>query len=377
MKNILLLVILFSLIACQKKQTDSTVTEQIFTKDSLKYARGFTIEHDDNLTRISVVYPYQGATEGFSYLLVPRTDSIPPHRVNDIVIRTPINTIACTSTTHIPLIEYLNEINTLIGFTSTDLVSSVAARQRIDSGFVKDLGMDKGINLELLTSLQPEVLMGYTMSADYGQFKKIEELGVPVVINAEYLEKHPLGRAEWIKFVAALYDKEREADSIFNIIEKNYITTRAIAQSATVKPTALCGIMYGDAWFLPGGQNYGSTILRDAGCKYLWASDSTNGYLELGFETVFEKANQSDLWFGVGTYSTLKALGEGNHRYKSFKAFKTKQVYNYDRRMGAKGGNEFLELGYLRPDLILNDLVKIAHPTLLPNHELFFYRRLD
>jgi iron complex transport system substrate-binding protein len=34
-------------------------------------------------------------------------------------------------------------------------------------------------------------------------------------------------------------------------------------------------------------------------------------------------------------------------------------------------------LGYLRPDLILKDLVKIAHPELLPDYELFFHKRLD
>ncbi|HEX8040099.1 MAG TPA: vitamin B12-transporter protein BtuF, partial [Chryseosolibacter sp.] len=60
-----------------------------------------------------------------------------------------------------------------------------------------------------------------------------------------------------------------------------------------------------------------------------------------------------------------------------FAPFLKKQVYNYDARMGEKGGNEFLELGYLRPDLILMDLVKIAHPDLLPAHKLFFHRRLE
>jgi iron complex transport system substrate-binding protein len=52
-------------------------------------------------------------------------------------------------------------------------------------------------------------------------------------------------------------------------------------------------------------------------------------------------------------------------------------VYTYDARRGAKGGSEFLELGYSRPDIILKDLIKIAHPDLLPDHSLFFYKKLE
>jgi iron complex transport system substrate-binding protein len=52
-------------------------------------------------------------------------------------------------------------------------------------------------------------------------------------------------------------------------------------------------------------------------------------------------------------------------------------VYTYDFRKGAKGGSEYLELGYMRPDIILKDLVKIAHPELLPEYELYFHKKLE
>ena len=64
-------------------------------------------------------------------------------------------------------------------------------------------------------------------------------------------------------------------------------------------------------------------------------------------------------------------------RYSLFKPFREKQVFTYNAREGAKGGSEFLELGYLRPDLILKDLVKIAHPDLLPDYKLYFHKRLE
>jgi iron complex transport system substrate-binding protein len=177
--------------------------------------------------------------------------------------------------------------------------------------------------------------------------------------------------------MALFFNKEHEADSIFRAIEKKYLETQALADTIRSKPSVISGIVYGDAWFLPGGQNYAAKILKDAGCNYLWGDDPSNGWLQLAFERVYEKGHEADLWIGTATIKSLKELEAADHRYAQFKPFKNKQVYSYDARIGAKGGNEFLELGYLRPDIILQDIVKIAHPELLPDYTLYFHRRLD
>jgi iron complex transport system substrate-binding protein len=225
--------------------------------------------------------------------------------------------------------------------------------------------------------LSPDMVMGYTMNSDYGQFKKVEELNVPVVLNAEYLEKHPLGRAEWLKYMALFFNKEKEADSIFQSIEKEYLDTKALADGVKNKPTILSGIVYGDTWFLPGGQNYAAKLLRDAGYNYLWSENSSNGFLELSFESVYEKAHDAKFWIGVGSFTSLDEIEKADHRYAKFEPFKNRQVYTSNARKGSKGGSEFLELGYLRPDIILKDLVKIAHPELLPSYELYFHKKLE
>lgn len=128
---------------------------------------------------------------------------------------------------------------------------------------------------------------------------------------------------------------------------------------------------------MPGGKNYASKLLTDAGCNYLWNETESNGFLEISFEAVFTKAKEADLWIGVSNFHSLKELENADRRYALFKPFKEKNVYTYDARRGAKGGSEFLELGYLRPDIILKDLVKIAHPELLPDHKFYFYKKLD
>jgi iron complex transport system substrate-binding protein len=368
----------FLILGCQTEKKPIPVTANKPSATTLRYASGFkVIYQDDNTKLVDVVYPFQGATSGYKYLLVPKGQTVPEHEADVRIISIPLSSIVCTSTTHIPLLDYLGETEKLVGFPSTDYISSEKARTLVDAGKVQELGVDKGLNMERIAMLRPDMVMGYTMNSDYGQFKKIEDLNVPVVLNAEYLEKHPLGRAEWIKFLALFFNKEKEADSVFLIIEKEYLKAKGLADQAQTKPSVLSGIVYGDAWFLPGGQNYAAKLLKDAGYHYLWGDDSTNGFLELSFESVYEKAHDAKFWIGAGSFSSLKEIENADHRYPRFKAFQQKQVYTSNARKGSKGGSEFLELGYLRPDIILKDLVKIAHPELLKEHTLYFHQKLE
>jgi iron complex transport system substrate-binding protein len=379
MKNFQLLLLLVAgcwiLDSCNAKKSANEIHVDSVR---IKYAKGFTIQELNNGDKlVEVGYPYQGAKSGYKYLLVQKGNEIPKHESKVEVITIPIETIVCTSTTHISLLDYLNETDKLIGFPTTDYISSEKMRKRVDEGKVKDLGIDKGMNIEELFLLKPSLVMGYAMNSDLGQLKKIKELGVPLVINAEYLEKHPLGRAEWIKFMALFFNKEKQADSVFQFIEKEYLTTQALANASSSRPTVLSGIVYGDTWFMPGGKNYAATLLKDAGYNYLWSNTESNGFLEIGFESVFAKAKDSDFWIGVGAFKSLKEIEAAEKRYTLFKPFREKNIYSYNARQGAKGGSEFLELGYLRPDLILKDLVKIAHPELLREYQLYFHKKLD
>lgn len=370
-------ILCFFLIACTSDRPGSDVMHVVPSPVALKYAEGFSITRMGSATKVTVNYPYQGAASGHTYWLVEEGGDLPEGLDEAGVITVPIKSIVCTSTTHIPMLDYLGETDKLSGFPTLDYVSSPAMRKRIDNGEVRELGVDKSMNVEVLAELKPDIVMGYSLTGDYGQFKKIEEMGIPVVLNAEYLEKHPLGRAEWIKFVAEFFNKQERADSVFNAIEKAYLETQSLAATMADKPTVLSGIVYGDAWFLPGGRNYAAQLLKDAGCHYLWEDDSSQGFLQMAFESVYEKAHDADLWIGVASFSSLEEMRKADTRYTGFEAFMRGQVYSYGARTGPKGGNEYLELGYLRPDLVLKDLMKIAHPQALPDHNLYFHQKIE
>ncbi len=353
----------------------NTVKKEVVASFELSYATGFTIQEKENYTLVTVNTPYKNAEEGLRYVLYPRKGDKPQVEA-DAFIPIPLKSIVCTSTTHIPLLDYLGETNKLVGFPTTDYISSEKMRTRINAGYVTELGIDNAINIEKLIELNPELVMAYTMTSDFGQFNKIQEAGIPVLINAEYMEANPLGRAEWIKLTGILFGKETMADSVFTMIEKAYLETQKKVSKVASKPTVMSGSMYSDTWYMPGGQNYAGKILADAELNYLWKEDTTTSFLALSYEAVLDKANQSDYWIGASNFKSLAEMKEANERYSFFAPFNSGNVYSYNKRIGTKGGSEFLELGYLRPDLILKDLVKISHPELLPSHELFFYFKL-
>jgi iron complex transport system substrate-binding protein len=375
MKNLPALVLLLFVLGCQNDTQKSQKTE---TRGDnwITYATGLSIKKKEGYTLVKVLKPFKGASESLTYAFYSKGTGR-PEVVADAYIATPVSSIVCTSTTHIPMLDYLNESAALSGFPTLDYISSAAIRSRIEQGLITELGVDEALNIEALVSLKPEMVMGYSLSGDLGQFSLIEEAGIPVILNAEYLEKHPLGRAEWIKLAGVLFAKEAAADSVFRFIEEQYNATKAIAADVKIRPSVLSGIVYGDSWYLPGGKNYASTLLADAGFDFFWASDSTSAFVPLSFESVFDQAHDAQYWVGVASFTSLEEMAASDSRYTNFRSYKDGEVYSYNKRIGPTGGSEFLELGYLRPDLILKDLVKIGHPALLPNYQLFFHFQLD
>src|SRR5687768_7683677 len=120
--------------ACQTEKPADKAGKTSSDSLSLEYAEGFKVSYDGNIKTVEVLYPFQGATSGYKYLLVPQGEAVPEHEANVRVIRTPISSIVCTSTTHIPLLDYINETDKLVGFTTTDFISSEKMRARIDAG---------------------------------------------------------------------------------------------------------------------------------------------------------------------------------------------------------------------------------------------------
>jgi iron complex transport system substrate-binding protein len=379
MRTIFIISILFLLsTSCKKTPKDTTpLTVMYLAPQNIEYASGFTIKNQESYKEIKIITPWPDAKEELTYILHPKGTEKPFKSPNAIFIEVPIDRVVVTSTTDIPMLEYMNLEEKLVGFPHTDYISSEKTRALITNGAIKELGEEWSLNTEVVLELSPELVVGFSSSGDTKAYDLIQKTGIPVVINGSWLEEHPLGRAEWIKFIAAFFGKEKLAEDIFQNIKKEYDQATILAQNTTSSPTVLSGNMFKDVWHVPGGNSFVAKFLKDAHTTYLWEDVQKNGSLILSFESVLEKAQNAELWIGSGNSKSLDVLKEKNHRYALFDAFKNKAVYSSTLKMGSEGGLIYYELGPMRPDLILKDIIKIAHPELLIDYEPYFFEKLN
>ncbi len=364
--------LLFS--ACKKEIKTTKPLINNVTNKLVKYAKGFDIEYQNGIKKLIIKTPYPNSKETFSYTLSEKENKVSK---NDPFIKVPVEKIVVTSTTHIPMIELLGKEHTLIGFPHAKYISSEKIRKLIDNGQIKELGKENSLNTEILLDIQSELVVGFSMGKTNKTYNIIEKSGIPVILNGDWLEETPLGRAEWIKFFGALYNESKKADSIFTSIEKNYVQAKEIAKNTTTQPTVLSGaIMSKDIWNLPAGKSFVAQFLADANLNYLWKNTQGKGSLSLSFESVFEKGKEADFWIAPGYFSSKEQLLKSNKHYAEFKAFKTDNIYSPTIKKGKTGGAIYFELAPTRPDLLLKDIIKITHPELLPNYELVFFEKL-
>ena len=373
--KMLFLLVLFC--GCKNEHNNPKPKTDDFQIIKPKYAQGFYFQQFNDFKILTVTQPWLGATRSSSYVLAKSKTKIPITYQKFPIIRVPVKKIVVASTTHIPSLEMLVKEETLIGFPETDYISSEKTRALIDAGKVVDLGANESINSELMLSLRPEVLVGFSVNQRNKAYDNFIKAGIQVVYNGDWTELSPLGRAEWIKFFGALYDLESKSDSIFNRIETNYLETAQKAKETTKRPTVISGTLFKDVWYLPAGESWAAQFINDAGADYLWKDTKGTGSLSLSIENVLEKASQADFWIGADSFATFESLKKANVHYQKIKAFQNRNVYSYSTTKGKTGGNLYFELAPNRPDLVLKDLIHILHPELLPNHHNVFFKKLD
>jgi len=344
---------------------------------TLSYAKGFQIDNYGDFKILKVSSAWPGSTKTFKYLLHKEGSPAPDSIQADAVITTPISSIVVTSTTHIPALELLGVEKSLVGFPNLDYISSKKTRALIDAGTIQELGQNEAINTEKAIDLNPDVVVSFGVEGENKTLSSLQRAHIPVIYNGDWTENSPLGQAEWIKFFAALYDKEALADSIFNTIETQYNNLKEKALKATNQPTVLSGAMFKDVWYLPKGDSWAAQLVADANANYLYKNTSGTGSAALSIESVLNTAQKADFWIAPNAFESYDALAQTNDAYTQFDAFKNKRIYSFASAKGATGGMLYYELAPSRPDWVLEDLVAIFHPELSKTNEPHFFYPLD
>jgi len=344
-------------------------------KSQIDYATNFTVEYDKSYQVLTVIQPTQGGSPE-SYVLV-KCGAPTPELTGDLagatVVTTPVTSLYSGSTTHLPNLVALDQLDVLTGVASKSLISEKEVLDRVAEPGVVEYAAAGSVDAEAVVAGKPDVLI--TAGTDDPAYAVIAAAGVPVLANAEWLENDPLGRAEWIKYFAALTGTEAQAAEQFGRIEESY--TALADKVASADPVSVVpGQPYQGTWYVPGGQSFNSRLIADAGGTTAWADDPSTGSVSTDLESVLAKAGKAPAWLASTTWTTkAEALAE-EPRFAEFAAFQSGNVWNAAKDVTAEGGNNYYELGVARPDLVLGDLVAILHPDLMPGHDFAFYLQL-
>ena len=368
--HIITLILLLS--ACGGRSKISSAYSQ-GEKLPLKYAENLTLIKGDGYIEARLRNPWDTTALLQTYLLIDREQPIPEHLPEGTIVRTPLNKALVYTATHCNLIHELGAVKSIGGICELQYIKVPEIIEGCKNGSIVNAGEGTNPDIEKIIDLHPDALLlsPYENSGGHGQ---VEKLKIPIIECADYMETSALGSAEWIRFYGLLFHQTDKADSIFTEVEKNYNALKQLAASQPVKPKLMCELKSGSAWYVPGGNSTTGKLYNDAGSNYVFSHYPNSGAVPLSFETVFEKAQDAEFWLIKYNHQKDKTLHEMEADYSpyaQFKAFKNRQIYGCNTAY-----KEYYEDFPFHPDMVLKDLIKIFHPSLLPEYELKYFSKL-
>ena len=376
MKLLVALTSSFFLIACHINEIKE---KNIAGISEIRYARTLDVHSYKDFSIFRISKPWQKSeNENFSYLIAERDFLIPDSLAHLTLIRSPVKSVVSFSTTHIGFISALNKIESIKGISGKNYFYDSLLRRNFNAGNVYDVGFPPTIDYEQIVKLKPDIVFLYGLGASEAAIiNRLAEANIPTIMVSEFLEDHPLGKAEWIKLFACLYGLSDMGDSIFNSVSDNYNNLALKVGKISTKPKVLTGLPWKGTWYMAGGNSFTAKLIEDAGGDYLWKDNSSEEFIPLSLEAVFSRAVSADIWVNSGSAGSLSDLISRDIRFGEIKAVENKAVYNNNARLNSSGGNDFWESGALRADLILRDLISAFHPGLLEENDLVYYRKLE
>ena len=286
-----------------------------------------------------------------------------------ILIATPIENVVIYTSVHAAMAEQMGLLNRVSGVCEPEYITSSKILSLIENQQIADLGNSASPNVEKIISLGAEAIIASPFeNSGYGA---AEKLGIPIVEAADYMENHPLGRTEWVKFYGLLFGCREIADSLFEATRANYEALWLKAAISSRHPSVLLERKWGQTWAVPANGSYVGQLHRDAGAQYVFSEITSANSVHKSFEEVFERGCDADFWlmkYGSKEPLTYKDLEREYQPYANFKAFKSQNIYACNTLV-----TTYYDDITLHPDHILADLIYIYHPEILPDHELKYY----
>lgn len=373
-RNVILLMVL--LLACSCAGSGTAGYDTVYYQP--KYASGFDIVGSSGCSSrvVRVKAAWQGADSTAMELFIARGGETPPEGFRGQVLEERSLRLALMSSSYVGLLSCLGACGNVAAVSGLRFICDGGILARGNE--IREIGSDADPDCEALLAAAVDLVLVYGVTSSSPMEKRLNALGIPYLYMGEYLEPHPLGRAEWMVVLAELLGSRGRGEAVFSDLVHRYDSLKQAAGdlAAGDRPKVMLNVPYGDTWFMASPRSAIVRMIEDAGGEYLFQGDGTNRSVPIDREEAFLLASEADVWLDTGAVRSVGELERSCPGFSSVKCVREGRIYNNDARRSPGGGNEFWESSTARPDMVLGDLIRILHSD--PSGEdLYYYRPLE
>lgn len=308
----------------------------------LSYAENFAVDYYEggykllttrlNGDRILLVPKHQQAPKDAEALVSPSAEGEPGKL---IVLQEPVKNLYLVASSVMDMFAQLDSMDaiSMCGLKEEDWYIP-AAKQAMKEGTLLYAGKYSQPDYELLLSQNCSMAIENSMIYHTPEvMEKLDEFGIPTLVEYSSYEEHPLGRVEWVRFFGALLDQEEKADQLFE--KQKEALKRVEAEESTGKTVAFFYITSNGLVQVRQSTDYIPKMIELAGGKYVFENlgdpDSRRSTVNLQLEDFYDGAQDADFLVYNTTIDrqvqTLEDLLKKCSLLKDFKAVKNHQVW--------------------------------------------------
>ncbi len=362
--------------------TPQQETLQEWTETRVVHARNFKVAYTEEYKEVDLSYKSEAREIDFKQKLIlyPKGKKRPEIQ-NDTdeywFIEIPVETVAANEDGEITRLKSLGLTDKIVGMGGGGIYD-IELRERWEKKQIASIGYSFHSipQPELLMSAGAELLVLHTYdNSRLEGMEKLRKLGINAVPQFSWAEQNFLAKAEWLKFTSLFYNAEKEANVLFEKIESRCNELISAVENNGEKATSF--LLY-----YPSSNSDWEAHRNDFYASYLQAistnvlkDDGPTHSVGITNERLLKEAGEADFWIINNTddesWPPLNYLN-------SFKSYREGKVYHYQKRTRHEhDAYDWYETPDVRPDLVLEDLVSIFYPELLPDHTPMFFDKVN
>ena len=332
----------------QNKETEGSLVYE--SSMELQYAENFSVDYYKG------GYTMLTTMDGKRFLVVPEGKEIPENMKEDIIVlQRPMKDLYLVASA---VMDMFRELDGLDAITFSGQKEEnwyiEEAKEAMANGDMIYAGKYSKPDYELLVSEGCALAIENRMISHSPEvIEKLEDFGIPVMIEYSSYESHPLGRVEWIKFFGALLGKEEMAERIFE--EQEAILDKVSAEEKTDQTVAFFFITSNGLVQVRQSSDYVPKMIELAGGKYIFENlgdaETKRSTMNMQVEEFYNGAKDADFLIYNssidGGVSSREALLDKCEVLADFKAVQEGNVWCTTNDMYQQS----LSIGYLIEDI--------------------------